>query len=202
MKRLSTIVLGVLCGTPAWAAAAETHLTVGVPPESVLAAPAADSALLAQDGMRLDLGLSRAFAFGPLVQPVRTPSVLGDGHLALGAFIEYPLDAWRLGGSISDSALSQRAELSAGYDDGATALRIRLGTEWGSGGESYFSPNPALAGYGYQAPDREYDLSLTLSHRITPSVVVNGLAAASRSDEPEAAGDDTFLFGASIGLRF
>ncbi len=201
MKRLLAIVLGLVCVAPTWAKAAQMHLAIGVPPGGVLAAPTAMPAMMPQDGMRLDLGLSRDFAFGPVVQPGGTPLTLGDGHLALGAFVEYPLDAFRFGASVSESALSHRAELSAGYEGGDTALRIRLGTEWGDG-ESYFSPNPALAGYGYQAPDREYDLSLTLRHRVTPGVVVSGLAAASRSGEPEAAGDDTFLFGASIGLRF
>lgn len=158
-------------------------------------------------GVRFDLGDGRRLSVGPTVgwrgSPTRLVAPPG-GQLALGGYVEYSQESFSFGASVSAGEARHRAELSAGYAaTPATSIRVRLGTDWGGDeGESYFSPNPAQFSGGYGA-GRDYDLALSLSHAITPNVVLGGMAAASAAERPTEPGQPTdYVFGASIGFRF
>lgn len=176
----------------------DLHLSLGTYPGS----------LESDRGVRFDLGEGRRLSVGPSVgwrgNGTRLISPPG-GQLALGGYVEYSQQSFSVGAALSGSDAGRRAELSAGYAaTPSTSVRVRLGTDWGGDeGESYFSLNPAQFAAGGYGAGRDYDVSLSLSHAITPNVVLGGMAAANAAERPSDPGQPTdYMFGASIGFRF
>lgn len=163
---------------------------------------------LAGDAARFDVGISSLIAVGPAFRWVAAEPRLADSPrhgdaLAVGGFLEYAVDAFRFGGSVTEGAGIARAELTAGYVDGATSVSVRLGSEWGDGAAIRFSPNPARFGLSdAAAAPNDLDVGFTVRHDITPSLYVSGTAAATAPAERPEAERPGLLFGASIGLKF
>lgn len=177
------------------------------------AAPAlaAEPLRLSGEDTRVDLGVSDLFAIGPSFSrrsgELRLlPGAAADDPLMVGGFLEYAVDAFSFGGSLGNDAFTSRLEVSAGYAAGDTAVKLRIGTEWGEPMVSSFSPNPVQFGPpGQGRAPSDLDAALTVSHAITPNLYLSGIAAAtagSSTEEPTPRSEGGFLFGASIGLRF
>ncbi len=208
MRSALPILLILALAAPAAAATAPEGMRLSLGSRTALDAPAgaARPAWVDAAGLHLDLGLSRELAFGPAL--VRRPEgrlLRAEGRLAIGGFVGWSHDAFRVTGTLAAAETGHRAELAAGWDDGATAFQVRLGGEWGADGTvASFSPNPLRYPGLYGGEEAGgYDLSLSLSHAITPNLVVGGVAAA-MADSPGTGGEDggSLLFGAAIGLRF
>lgn len=125
---------------------------------------------------------------------------LMGGYLAY-SLSDYSLDAkWRddgVGGSAGGVGASYGASLG-----GATAYAVRVGAGWGEAGS--FSPN-AVA-HGESGINSEVNVSVSLTHAITPNMYLNGMAGAARplgSQDPSIdAGSRDYRIGAGLGLRF
>ncbi len=124
---------------------------------------------------------------------------LMGGYLAY-SLSDYSLDAkWRedgAGGTAGGIGASYGASLGAG-----TAYAVRVGAGWGEAGS--FSPNAVAQA---DAISNEVNVSVSLTHAITPNMYFNGMAGAARplgSQDPSVdVGSRDYRIGAGLGLRF
>ena len=161
---------------------------------------------LAGEAAHIDVGISSLIAIGPAfrwttAEPRPTGGAGPDVTLAAGGFLEYALDAFRFGGSLTGDGDIGRVELSAGYAAGDTTIQVRLGSEWGA---TSFGPQPGGPDSGDAGSPNDFDFGFTVRHLLTPNVYVAGTAAATAPSEHPAEPDRSggFLFGATIGLKF
>lgn len=205
MKRLlSALLLCLVCAAPALAAdraARPQRLTQGG------ADPFAAGAFTGEVAKAEALRIGKFSAGSIASWDGRAEQEGAPATLRLGGYVEYGLDdGWKLDGSLRsgfDGGLSGEAGISQGGTISSldTDYVVRLGAEWG--GDS-FTPAQALSGY---EDSRDINLSLTLSHSITPNFTLSGTAAAKRmlsteGQDAAAEGSHQFLFGAGLGYRF
>lgn len=128
----------------------------------------------------------------------------GPSGFSLGGYLSYKLSdygleaTWRddgYGGSAGGVGATYGSRLGFG-----TAYAVRIGAGFGESG--LFSPNLATPGDG----GNEVNLSVTLTHAITPNMSVNGMAGAARyygnQDYGTDVGSRDYRIGAGFGLRF
>lgn len=172
-----------------------------------------------------EAGLGRTFlplqsrggaAIGIVAEPghglTALPFSSGHGPLAVGGYVSYGLggDAL-LSSSFRSDGTRTHADLTAAYHTGwfgaDSTAALSLGARWDRP-MTGFSLNPAqpaalalspLDSFGGSRSD--VSVGLTLTHQITPSLSLGGVAQASQPTD----GGDTgsgLLFGAGMGLRF
>ena len=139
--------------------------------------------------------------FGVATKPgVNSNGFLVGGYMAY-SLSDYSLDAkWRedgQGGSVGGIGASYGASLGAD-----TAYSVRVGAGWGEG--TTFSPNTISP--GESGMSNEVNLSVSLTHAITPNMYLNGVAGAARvvggQDPSLDAVSRDYRIGAGVGLRF
>ncbi|OAN50123.1 hypothetical protein A6A04_01565 [Paramagnetospirillum marisnigri] len=174
------------------------------------------SALRAQSigETRLPLLTSGAFSVGGIAEPSRSASALslpwsGQGNLAVGGYIAYGMGDGRLTSSLTSDGGAMRANISAAYAGGllgnASTAALSLGSVWAK--PQGFSPNPLQAGPGLTDPaasqsGTDLNLSLSLTHQMTPSFSFGGIAQANKLGGEDKTTGSGFMLGAGMGLKF
>lgn len=138
---------------------------------------------------------------------VAAPSANPSERLALGGYLAYAIDTYRLSTTLRNQDIGRSADLSAAYRGdvlgsiGVAALH--LGMEW-QDTPAIFSPNPDLSSFSVLAPYSKPGVSLSLSwsQDITPNLSLGGFAGASRSTVPQDDGQAYFRIGAGLGIKF
>lgn len=231
MKRLLACVAVLGMASPVLAGELrDTQLMLGVTPQGLLHEGAPRVFALSEAAgpreLRLNLAASPNLAAGPLLSWSRAAAVAtpggGDpqGNLRVGSFIEYALDELHFDGALRGAAGRDgvAGTVGAAYASHVpatgTAYRVRVGSEWADSeyGDSYFSVNPALSGFGMTESDaiggyRDINVALSFTHPITPNLYVAGTAGAKRvigdgGDGANGAEANRFHLGAGLGLRF
>ncbi|MBY0430709.1 MAG: hypothetical protein K2Q10_05895, partial [Rhodospirillales bacterium] len=136
------------------------------------------------------------------------------GGFAMGGFARWSLDRYRLEttllGSNGGGFGRVAGDLAAGYEGnlGGTSYQFRLGAAWG-GAPMRFSVSPGWRSDLSADSDSsraDLNLSLTVSHPITSSLSVTGVAAARHTLGEANAGrgfeDNQLLLGAGVGVQF
>lgn len=119
--------------------------------------------------------------------------------MAFGGYATYTLDALRFSSSLKGDAAASAADFTASYPMGLDGMAaVTLGYEWSR--HASFSVNPML-GNETLRPAGDLSLSLSFSHSVTPAVTFGGFAAATRTEEDQAA-TSGFRLGAGMGLKF
>jgi hypothetical protein len=160
---------------------------------------------------------SGGFSLGTVATPTASSATLAlpfssdHGNLAVGGYVAYGLNDTTLSSSLSRAGSATRADIAAAYAgsllgvDGVAALK--LGAAWAH--PQGFSPNPMQPASAFADPYRasaDVNLSLSLTHQVTPSLSLGGVAEASRPNWLESSGGagttPGFMLGAGMGYRF
>lgn len=190
MKALWVIGVCLIAASPAWAAEQpRPRLVTG----SVALLPSAAAT-------RGELFATGGFSLGSVVAPVAHADTT-----ATGAYAAYTFDTLRLSSSLKGDGAASMADLTAAYSgalmglDGTAALS--LGYEWARPSAFSLNPvhNPLMGDFARSAND--LSLSLSFTHAVNPSLSLGGFAAATRTEEDQAA-TAGFRLGAGLGWRF
>jgi len=134
-----------------------------------------------------------------------SPLALGlpGSPLAVGGYVAYGSANAQLSSSLRSDGISSGANVAASWAGGALGADSRaslsLGinhTDWGR-----FSPNSqyqAMSGGPY---GNDINMSLSLTHQVSPSFSVGGMAGANRASGAEPPGTGLSV-GAGLGYRF
>jgi hypothetical protein len=160
---------------------------------------------------RLPLASSGKLSAGALSGPSTSlsGSTLAFGvpgsPLAVGGYVAYGSNTTQLSSSLRSSGASSSADISASWSGGVlgsdSKASLSLGvnrTDW-----SRISPNSQHPAMTLADPYRgdDINMSLSLTHQVSPSFSVGGMAGANRASGSEQPGTGLTL-GAGLGYRF
>lgn len=168
--------------------------------EAPLAAPGETRLPLASSG-KLSAGALSAPAPARPGSPV--PPGLSGSPLAVGGYVAYGGANTQLSSSLRSSGQISAADIAASWRGGLlgadSLASFSLGvsrTDW-----SQVSPNSQYPAFIQADPFRaanDYNMSFSLTHQVSPSFSVGGVAAATRNGETGAG----LTLGAGLGYRF
>jgi hypothetical protein len=168
--------------------------------EAPLAAPAETRLPLISSG-KLSAGALSAPAAGLPGSPM--PPGLAGPSLAVGGYVAYGGANAQLSSSLRSSGPASSADIAASWRSGLlgadSLASLSLGvsrTDW-----SRVSPNSQYPAFIQADPFRaasDYNMSFSLTHQVSPSFSIGGVAAATRNGESGGG----LTLGAGLGYRF
>lgn len=195
MKALAVIGVCVLAAFPAFAGDK-------VQPRPRLVTGSVE--LMRPTETRAELFATGGFSLGALTST--PPADARTEAMALGGYAAYSLESLHISSSLKGDAIGSAADFTASYAGGLMGVdgvaAVTLGYEWT--GPSAFSVNPMqnpLLATESLRPNSDLSLSLSFTHSVNPSLSLGGFAAATRSEEDQAA-TSGFRLGAGLGVRF
>lgn len=204
------LALFAVLALPLWAAGPADSAELSPAARLVPGGAMSGDAPLAVPGeTRQPLASSGRFSVGALSAPAPTragspmPPGLAGTSLAVGGYVAYGGANAQLSSSLRSSGPASAADIAASWRGGLlgadSLASLSLGvsrTDW-----SMVSPNSQYPGFVQADPFRaanDYNMSFSLTHQVSPSFSVGGVAAANRGGESGGG----LSLGAGLGYRF
>ncbi|CUW37306.1 conserved exported protein of unknown function [Magnetospirillum sp. XM-1] len=210
MMTCARLVLSAVLALPLWAAgvadSAELSPTARLVPGG--GAVPSDAPAVSLGETRLPLVSAGKLSAGAVSAPSRSPLPFGQpgSPLAVGGYVAYGNGPAQLSSSLRSDGTTSGANVSASWgNDSRAALSLGVNrTDW-----SRISPNSQHPALTLADPYRsipngggsEVNMSLSLTHQVSPSFSVGGMAGANRTGGSESPGTGLSV-GAGLGYRF
>lgn len=204
------LILSALLALPLWAAG--TADSAELAPAARLVpgggATRTDSTAFSPGETRLPLvsagRLSAGAVSAPSAGPAASPLPFGQpgSPLAVGGYVAYGNGSAQLSSSLRSDGVTSGASLSASWGNDSRAA-VSLGvnrTDWSRISPNSQHPSLTLAD-PYRGIGNDLNMSLSLTHQVSPSFSVGGMAGANRANGTEAPGTG-LMVGAGLGYRF
>lgn len=206
--------LSAILALPLWAAGAADSAEVSPTSRLVPGGGAArlDSPAFGPGEIRMPLLSAGRLSAGAMSVPSNTPggSPLPFGRpgspLAVGGYVAYGNGSAQLSSSLRSDGITSGADLSASWgNDSRAALSLGVSrTDWNRISPNSQHPTLSLADPYRGTPDgggSDLDMSFSLTHQVSPSFSVGGVAGANRASGAASPGTGLRV-GAGLGYRF
>lgn len=208
------LLLSAVLALPLWAAGAADSAELSTTPRLVPGGGTvrADAPAFTPGETRLPLVSSGKLSAGAVSAPSTgmngspLPFGLPGAPLAVGGYVAYGNGSAQLSSSLRSDGITSGAHVSASWGNDSKAA-VSLGvnrSEWSRISPNSQHPTLSLADPyrgGANGGGSDVNMSLSLTHQVSPSFSVGGVAGANRASGTDNPGTDLSV-GAGLGYRF
>lgn len=213
------LLLSAVLALPLWAAGAADSAELSTTPRLVPGGGAvrAEAPAFSLGETRLPLVSSGKLSAGAVSAPSTgmtgspLPFGIPGSPLAVGGYVAYGTGSAQLSSSLRSDGVTSGANVSASWgNESKAALSLGVNrSEWSRISPNSQHPTLSLAdpyrggpnGGGPNGGGSDVNMSLSLTHQVSPSFSVGGVAGANRASGTDNPGTDLSV-GAGLGYRF